>query len=72
QSEVLDAIKRQTVALSHCYQACMAAIKDTTKGTGHDYKYVKVPKQARLLIGDLGSIKGGTLHTYSNIEVNRG
>ncbi|KAF2008282.1 hypothetical protein BU24DRAFT_382126, partial [Aaosphaeria arxii CBS 175.79] len=69
QSEVLQAIERQTVALSHCYRACMAAFKETTKATGHEYKFVKASKEARLLMGDLGSVAGGALHKYSNIEV---
>jgi hypothetical protein len=72
QSEVLHAIEQQTIALSHCYRACMAAFKETTKATGHEYKYVKASKQARLLMGDLGNVKGGALHKYSNIEVGGG
>jgi hypothetical protein len=72
QSEVLHAIERQTVALSHCYRACMAAFKETTKATGHEYKFVKASKEARLLMGDLGSVTGGALHKYSNIEVDGG
>lgn len=72
QSEVLHAIEQQTAALSHCYRACMAAFKETTKATGHDYKFVKVSKEARLLMGDLGSVKGDALHTFSNIEVDGG
>lgn len=72
QSQVLHTIEQQSIALSHCYRACMAAFKETTKATGHDYKYVKASNQARLLMGDLGNVKGGALHTYSNIEVDGG
>ncbi|KAF7505378.1 hypothetical protein GJ744_000999 [Endocarpon pusillum] len=72
QSEVLHAIEQQTVALSHCYRACMAVFKETTKATGHDYKYVKASKEARLLMGDLGNVEGGALHTFRNIEVDGG
>lgn len=71
-SKVLHAIELQTVAFSHCYRACMAAFKDTTKATGHKYKFVKASKEARLLMGNLGSVTGGTLHKYSNIEVDGG
>ncbi|KUL88231.1 hypothetical protein ZTR_03996 [Talaromyces verruculosus] len=53
-------------------QACMAALQDTTKATGHDYKYVKASKQARLLMGDLGNVQGAALHKFSNIEVEGG
>lgn len=59
QSEVLHSIEQQSIALSHCYRACMVAFKETTKATGHDYKYVKASNQARLLMGDLGNGKGG-------------
>lgn len=72
QSEIWNTIEQQSVALSHCYRACMAAFQETTKATGHDYKQVKASKQARLLMGDLGNINGGTLNTYSNIEVDGG
>ena len=72
QSEILQAIEQQTITLSHCYRSCMAVFKETTKVTGHDYKYVKASKQARLLMGDLGDVKGGHLHTFSNIEVDGG
>lgn len=73
KSEVLRAIEQQNIALSHCYRACMAAFEETTKATGHTYKYVKASKQARLLMGDLGNVvKGGALHTFSNIEVDGG
>jgi hypothetical protein len=64
------AVEQQTIALSHCYRACMAAFKETTKATGHAYKFVKASKEARLLMGDLGNVKGGALHTFSNIEVD--
>ena len=72
QSEVLQTIEQQTVTLNYCYRACMAALKETTKATGHDYKLVKASNTAKLLMGDLGDVKGGALHTYSNIEVNGG
>lgn len=72
KSEVLYAVEQQTIALSHCYRACMAAFKETTKATGHAYKFVKASKEARLLMGDLGNVKGGALHTFSNIEVDGG
>lgn len=73
KSEVLRAIEQQNIALSHCYRACMAAFEETTKATGHTYKYVKASKKARLLMGDLGNVvKGGALHTFSNIEVDGG
>lgn len=72
QSRVMCAIEQQIITLSHCYRACMAAFEETTKATGHDYKYVKASNQARLLIGDLGNVKGGALHKYSNIEVDGG
>ena len=70
--EFLHAVEQQTIALSHCYRACMAAFKETTKATGHAYKFVKASKEARLLMGDLGNVKGGALHTFSNIEVDGG
>lgn len=72
QSQAMHAIEQQIIALSHCYRACMAAFQETTKATGHDYKYVKASNQARLLMGDLGDVKGGALHKYSNIEVDGG
>lgn len=72
QSEVARAIEQQSIALSHCYRACMAALQETTKATGHTFKYIKASKQARLLMGDLGNVKGGALHTFSNIEVDGG
>jgi hypothetical protein len=70
--EVLHAIEQQTIAFSHCYRACMTAFEETTKATGHDYKYVKASNQAKLLMGDLGNVTGGALHKYSNIEVEGG
>ncbi|KAF2195765.1 hypothetical protein K469DRAFT_699388 [Zopfia rhizophila CBS 207.26] len=72
QSEVLHTIEQQSIVLSHCYWACMATLEETTKATGHTYKYVKASNQARLLMGDLGNVKGGALHTFSNIEVEGG
>jgi hypothetical protein len=72
QSEVRHTVEQQNIVLSHCYRACMAALKETTKATGHDYKYVKASNQARLLMGDLGNVKGGALHKFSNIEVEGG
>lgn len=72
QSEALAAIEKQNIALRHCYRACMAALKDTTKATGHDYKYVKASKEARLLMGNLGNVQGAALHKFSNIEVEGG
>ncbi|KAL4733369.1 hypothetical protein BDV11DRAFT_175766 [Aspergillus similis] len=72
QSEVINVTEQQSNVLGHCYRACMAALKETTKATGHEYKYVKASKQARLLMGDLGNVKGGSLHKYSNIEVEGG
>jgi hypothetical protein len=71
-SEVLHAIDQQNIALGHCYRACMAAFEETTKATGHTYKFVKASKQARLLMGDLGNVKGGALHDYQNIDVEGG
>lgn len=72
QPEVLQAIEQQSIVLSHCYRACMAAFEETTKATGHSYKYVKASNQARLLLGDLGDVNKGALHNYSNIEVEGG
>lgn len=72
QGQVLRAIEQQSIALTHCYRACMAAFKETTKATGHSYKYVKASDEARLLMGDLGNVKGGRLHSFSNIEVTGG
>jgi hypothetical protein len=50
----------------------MVAFKETTKATGYDYKYVKASNQASLLMGDLGNVKGGAQHKYSNIEAEGG
>jgi hypothetical protein len=72
QSEILHSIEQQNIALSHCYQACMAVFKETTKATGHDYKYVKASNQARLLMGDLGNVREAALYKFSNIEVEGG
>lgn len=72
RSEAVEATEKQSIALSHCYRACMAAFQETTKATGHDYKFVKASNQARLLMGDLGNVQGAALHTFSNIEVEGG
>lgn len=72
RSETAEVIEKQNIALSHCYRACMAALQETTKATGHDYKFVKASNQARLLMGDLGNVQGAALHTFSNIEVEGG
>ncbi|OJD10871.1 hypothetical protein AJ78_08233 [Emergomyces pasteurianus Ep9510] len=72
QSEVLHAIEQQSIALSHCYRACMAALEETTKVTGHMYKYVTASNEARLLMGDLGNAKSSTLHKFNNINVRGG
>ncbi|KAF2458146.1 hypothetical protein BDY21DRAFT_371041 [Lineolata rhizophorae] len=72
QSQILGAIEQQNVALNHCYRACMAAFKETTKATGHEYKYVKASNQARLLMGDLGNVEGGAQHSFTNLEVTGG
>lgn len=37
-----------------------------------EYEFVKASREARLLMGDLGSVTGGALHTFSNIEVEGG
>jgi hypothetical protein len=71
RSKIVEAIEEQTIALSHCYRACMAALQETTKSTGHEYKFIKASDQARLLLGNLGNVQG-TAHTYHNIEVNGG
>lgn len=73
QSDAVEAIEKQSITLSYCYRACMAALQETTKATGQDYKFVKASNQARLLMGDLGNVQeGAARHTFSNIEVEGG
>jgi hypothetical protein len=70
QSQVLHVIEQQSIAVNHCFRACMAALEETTKATGHEYKYVKTYNQARVLLGDLGNVTGGYLHKYGHVDVD--
>lgn len=72
QSEILAAIDKQNISLGQCYRACMVALEETIKVTGHKYKHMKASKEAKLLMGDLGNVQGAALHSFSNIEVEGG
>lgn len=72
QCQAQRAIERQGDILGHCYRSCMAAFEETTKMTGHTYKYVRVCNQARFLMGNLGNVQGGAQHSFSNLDIQGG
>jgi hypothetical protein len=68
EDKVLLAIEQQSIALGHCYRACMAAFKETTQATGNQYKYVSISKEANVWMGDIGNVPGGAKHSFENIS----
>lgn len=68
ESKILQAIEQHNVALSHCYKACIVALRATTQATGNTYRYVSAADEAKLLVGNVGDVAGSAGHLYEEIS----
>ena len=64
QTELVQVMDQQTVALAGCLKFFMTALLCTMQSTGNTFRYVRVFYDARQLIGAIGNVTGGPANTF--------